>query len=226
MSSSASRLDELHCPPSFEGQGMATDDQHKLLNLLATLAYDYQPGKYSLSSGKVSDEYIDCKRALSHCDALPSMGRMILSKIDPRVVAVGGLTMGADPVAFSAARESCGTARSLRWFSVRKEAKKHGRMKLIEGDLSNGDHVAVVDDVVTTGGSTIQAINKCAGEGLRVIQVIVLVDREEDDGMRKVEAAAGLGVQVVALFTKSEIHREWLKTRPSPATASKLCAVS
>jgi orotate phosphoribosyltransferase len=190
---------------------MATDDRSKLLESLATLAYDYAPGAYMLASGKQSDEYLDCKTALSHANALPSLGRLFLSRIEPRVIAVGGLTMGADPIALSTAQVSAGD-RNLRWFSVRKEPKKYGRRKLIEGDVSSGP-VVVVDDVVTTGGSTIDAIKKARAEGLEIVQVLVLVDREEEGGLDRIRAEAGPGVPVAAMFKKSEIRAEWERQR-------------
>src|ERR1700690_228734 len=129
-------------PPTSQGQAMAADDRATLLELLATLSYDPTPGAYVLASGKESDEYLDCKIALSHAEALPSLGRLFLSQIEPRVVAVGGLTMGADPIAVSTAQASAG-GRNLRWFSARKEPKKHGRRKLIEGDVSSGPVAAI-----------------------------------------------------------------------------------
>jgi orotate phosphoribosyltransferase len=190
---------------------MATDDRSKLLELLAALAYDYAPGAYRLASGKESDEYLDCKMALSHAGALPSLGRLFLAQVEPRVSAVGGLTMGADPIALSTAHVSAG-GRDLRWFSVRKEPKKYGRRKLIEGDVSGGP-VLVVDDVVTTGGSTIDAIKKARAEGLDVVQVLVLVDREEESGLDRIRAEAGPTVPVAAIFKKSEIREEWERQR-------------
>ncbi|HXN30230.1 MAG TPA: orotate phosphoribosyltransferase [Polyangiaceae bacterium] len=200
---------------------MAADDRATLLELLATLSYDHTPGAYVLASGKESDEYLDCKMALSHAEALPSLGRLFLSQIEPRVVAVGGLTMGADPIAVSTAQASAG-GRNLRWFSARKEPKKHGRRKLIEGDVSSGP-VAVVDDVVTTGGSTIDAIRKARADGLDVVQVIVLVDREEEGGLGRIRAEAGPGVPVAAIFKKSEIRAEWERQRALPRTAQSSC---
>jgi orotate phosphoribosyltransferase len=187
---------------------MATEDRNKLLKLLATHAYDFKRGGYTLVSGRISDEYLDCKMALSHAQAAPALGRLLLSHLDPRAVAIGGLTMGADPIAYSTVHASAG-GRDLRWFSVRKEPKKHGRRKLIEGDVPQGASVAIVDDVVTSGGSTIEAIQKARAEGLKVVQVLVLVDREEQDGLEKVKAEAGGDVQVVAMFKKSEIRAEW-----------------
>jgi orotate phosphoribosyltransferase len=207
--SGARRFDGLDSPPHFEGQDMAPDDRGNLLEALAKYAYAYKIGGFTLSSGKVSDEYLDCKMALSHAEAVVSLGKLFLSHIDARAVAVGGLTMGSDPIAISTASASAFTKHPVRWFSVRKDAKEHGKKKLVEGDVSRGDNVVVVDDVVTTGGSTIQAINKCREHGLNVIQVLVLVDREDDGGIAKIREAAGPDVPVTAMFTKSQVRRKW-----------------
>ncbi len=117
--------------------------------------------------------------------------------------------MGADPIAISTATASARTSREICWFSVRKDRKGHGRGRLIEGDVKAGFEVAVVDDVVTTGGSTIEAIEKCREAGLQIVQVLVLVDREQDAGMEKIRMALGGDVPVVALFTKSEVRHAW-----------------
>jgi orotate phosphoribosyltransferase len=186
--------------------------RRKLLELLARYAYDFKPGGFTLVSGQKSDEYLDCKMALSRPEALPLTGALFLSHVDPTAVAVGGLTMGSDPIAISTAHVSAG-ARPLRWFSVRKDAKEHGRKKVIEGDVRPGDGVVVVDDVVTTGGSTIQAIQKCRECGLRVVQVLVLVDREQDGGLNGIRDVAGADVPVRAMFTKSEVRQEWERLR-------------
>ncbi len=210
MRSGALRMEGLDYPTL---PTMAADDKRKLLELLAKYAYDFKPGGYTLASGKVSDEYLDCKMALSQSGALAPLGRVFLSHLNPRVIAVGGLTMGADPIATSTSVAGDLHGRPVRWFSVRKNAKEHGKKKMIEGAVSDGDSVTIVDDVVTRGGSTIEAIEKCRTHGLDVVQVIVLVDREEDGGLQKIREAAGPNVEVVALFTKSIIHREWLAQR-------------
>ncbi len=190
---------------------MATDDKRILLTLLARHAYAYKPGGFTLVSGRVSDEYMDCKMALCRAEALPPLGRAFLAALDARAVAAGGLTMGADPIAISIAHvsHSGGGPRQVSWFSVRKDAKGHGRKKLIEGGAPPGSRVTVLDDVVTTGGSTIDAIRKCRDGGLEVVQVLVLVDREEDGGIVRIQEEAGREVPVVAFFRKSEVRREW-----------------
>ncbi|HXX68732.1 MAG TPA: orotate phosphoribosyltransferase [Polyangiaceae bacterium] len=199
---------------SSTGQNASDEHRRTLLKLLATHSYEYSERELVLASGKRSHEYVNCKVALSRSEALPALGRTFLDALDIRAVAVGGLTMGADPIAIATAHEAAG-ARPLRWFSVRKEPKPHGLRRIIEGDIPDGAQVTVVDDVVTTGGSTIQAIDKCRSEGLRVIQVLVLVDREEEGGLDRIRASAGPDVAVRAIFTKSEVRREWelLRTR-------------
>ncbi len=198
----------MSTPPSSE-------DRRKLLELLAQYAYQFRPEGFTLVSGKVSQEYLDCKMALSHAEALPALGNVFFSVLDPRAVAVGGLTMGADPIAIATSTASA-TRRPVRWFSVRKEAKEHGRKKLVEGDVPANAQVVVVDDVVTSGGSTIQAIQKCRDAGLEVVQVLVLVDREQDDGIARIEAEAGPGLEVRAIFKKSEVRAAWDARNAAP----------
>jgi orotate phosphoribosyltransferase len=184
-------------------------DRARLLDLLVTHAYEYKPQGFVLTSGQVSDEYLDCRAALSLAEALPPLGRLVSARADPRAIAVGGLTMGADPIAISAAYASGMQGRSppLRWFSVRKDAREHGKKRMVEGTVAPGDPVLVVDDVATTGGSTIQAMEKCRSFGLNVVQALVLVDREEG-GLDRIRDAGG-GIAVTAIFTKSEVRRGW-----------------
>jgi len=183
-------------------------DRSKLLNLLAKYSYTYKPEGVELSSGKISNHYIDCKKTVSHSESMEPMGTLLLERVTPTAVAVGGLTMGADPVALNMVHASI-KSRPLLYFSVRKEPKKHGLKRLVEGDVPEGSSVVVVDDVVTTGGSTIQAIDGCRNDGLKVVQVLVLVDREEEDGLQKIKAKAGPGVPIEAMFTLREIRLEW-----------------
>lgn len=184
--------------------------RERLLDCLAQDAYQFRPEKpFTLASGKESDEYLDCKLALCQSRAMVALGRMFMWSTHNEIVAVGGLTMGADPIAFAMVRESIGMGRSVRWFSVRKEPKGHGQQRLIEGGVQAGDRVAVVDDVVTSGGSTIRAIEACRASGLQIMQVVVLVDREQDNGMDNIRKVAGEGVPVTALFTKQEIKDRW-----------------
>jgi orotate phosphoribosyltransferase len=195
-----------------EGRNVSANDRAELLELLAKYAYDFKPGAFTLASGRVSDEYLDCKMALSRPEAQAALGDLVVSHVDVRAVAVGGLTMGSDPIAINTSRSSASRARPLTWFSVRKDAKGHGTKKMVEGAVSDGDNVVIVDDVATTGGSTIDAIKKSRVQGLNVIQVIVLVDREEG-GMQSIRDVAGHEVDVRAIFTKSEIRQAWESRR-------------
>lgn len=188
---------------------MAPEDNRKLMELLVNYAYAYSDDGFQLASGRMSKEYLECRMALSQPQALAPLGRLFLSQVEPRAEAVGGLTMGADPIAIATSQASAAEARTLRWFSVRKDAKEHGKKKLIEGDVKKGTHVVIVDDVVTTGGSTVQAIEKCRDAEFNVVQVLVLVDREQDGGLQRIKDAAGPDVPVAAMFTLSEVRAEW-----------------
>jgi len=183
-----------------------------LLDELVRHAYQYSPEKpFLLVSGQYSDEYLDCKLALSQPAAMAALGKVFLAQLTAPVVAIGGLTMGSDPIAMSTSQTSYGTPKPLRWFTVRKEAKGHGQKKLVEGSVKPGESVVVVDDVCTTGGSTVKAIEAAREFGLKVAQVIVLVDREQSDGMANIRRAAGDGVEVSAIFTKSQVKQRWLE---------------
>ena len=167
-------------------------------------------GTFTLASGARSDFYVDAKLTTSDPWAALLVGRVgwELVKETTRagivhVDSIGGLTMGADWIALSigiAAHLEDSQAR-LRVFSVRKSAKEHGRLKRIEGNFSPGDSVVVVDDVITTGGSTIQAIDAIEEAGGRIAFVIALVDREEG-GRENIEKR---GHKVVPIFTRAEL---------------------
>jgi len=189
---------------------LTTDARAELLDELVLHAYQYSPEKpFLLVSGQYSDEYLDCKLALSQPRAMSALGRVFLATLKAPIVAIGGLTMGSDPIAMSTSQTSFGSERPLRWFTVRKEAKGHGQKKLVEGSVKPGEAVAVVDDVCTTGGSTVKAIEAARDFGLQVAEVIVLVDREQSDGIANIQRAAGPDVRVTAVFTRSEIKARY-----------------
>ena len=159
-----------------------------------------------LASGRRSDYYLDVRQVLLDPEGAYLSGRLsypLLAPSGPR--AVGGLTLGADPLvcAVSAAAYADGT----HWtgFYVRKEAKKHGLQHWIEGPfIEEGTPVAIVDDVLTSGGSMLTALEKARAAGAEVVAALVVVDREEDDGRAKVEAEMG-GAPLHALFTAQEL---------------------
>lgn len=171
-------------------------------------------GDFTLTSGKKSDFYCDAR--LTTLDPLGAVWlgevgwdlvRRKSLELGVKPVAIGGLTMGADPVALAIGigsvkdRMEGGENSPLQCFSIRKQAKAHGRGKLIEGNFKGGDTVVVVDDTITTGGSTLEAIEKIRGEGGIVAFALVLVDRSEG-GMEAIEAT---GVPVVAIFNRADI---------------------
>jgi orotate phosphoribosyltransferase len=177
-------------------------------------------GEFTLSSGAKSDYYVDCK--LTTLDphgawlVAQTMHTLIRNEQTARNVAldaVGGLTMGADPIALAVGMysHSRNDAPALRVFSVRKSPKVHGQTKLIEGNFQKGDSVVVIDDVVTRGESTIAAINAVEKEGGTVAFVAVLVDRQEG-GREKIEA---MGHPVVALFQRGELLDGHARTHQS-----------
>lgn len=143
-----------------------------------------QFGRFTLASGQISDIYVDAKLTTCSAEAMPLVGRVFLRKIHARgwfPQAVGGLTLGADPIAFSIARESLTLSpeSTVDAFIVRKETKKHGMGRYIEGLASTeGVSVVIIDDVCTSGGSTVLALEKALAAGMRVLGAICLVDRE------------------------------------------------
>ena len=183
--------------------------RERLLDLLAREAYRYDASApFRLASGEQSTEYIDCKSALSHPEAMQALGTLIHPMIDRRARAIGGLTMGADPIAHAVSQYSADKFDKYRWFTVRKKPKEHGRMLHVEGGLPPGANVVIVDDVVTQGNSTLEAISKCLVEGYSVLQVIVLVDRQQG-GLQQIKEEVSPIVPVSAIFTKEEIHARW-----------------
>jgi orotate phosphoribosyltransferase len=161
-------------------------------------------GDFLLSSGRRSTYYIDARKSTMSAEGQRLIGRMSLSAIRAagwHPAAVGGLTMGADPVAYAIARESVDAPPAIQAFSVRKSTKEHGTRRRIEGNFRPGDRVVVVEDVITTGGSAGEAISVLEAEGGQILGVLAVVDREQ--GGR--EALESRGIKVVALTTTSEL---------------------
>lgn len=195
-----------------------TDQEHALLGHLVRLSYFRESGKqFRLASGRLSDYYIECSLTTTNPAAIPLIGALVHAHMARDAVAVGGPTMGADPIAAAVAFHSAGTTRPVAWFSVRKTAKQHGTVRWLEGSAQRGDAVVVVEDVITSGGSLLSAVDKCGEEGLRVRGAIVLVDREEDGGRARVEDALGrIGAEFRALFTRTQLEEAWrVKRRPT-----------
>lgn len=155
-------------------------------------------GQFVLSSGRRSDVYVDCRRTTMHAEGLALVGRLGLAAIREEgwaPAAVGGLTLGADPVAYAIARASRDDPPSVHGFTVRKSAKGHGAGRRVEGCFEPGSGVVVVEDVITTGGSALEAIGAIRAEQGTVLGVLAVVDRGE--GGREAIAAAGSRVRVL-----------------------------
>ena len=173
-----------------------------LLTLLATRSA--KRGTFTLASGRQSSLYIDARLTAMSAEGLALIGPLGLESLATSgwtVDAVGGLTMGADPIACAISYASASSPMPLRAFSVRKEPKAHGTGKLIEGPFRAGDRVAVIEDTITTGGSARKAIEAVRAAGGTVVGVLALVDREEG-GREALEAA---GVSVISMTRANEI---------------------
>lgn len=189
----------------YQGIGMKQGSNREiLLNILYKNSFRCDPNSnFELASGKKSNIYIDAKLTTLCSEAMLPLGSIFFEKIkDLNVNGIGGLTLGADQIAYAAALISNGKDKPLDVFVVRKEAKKHGMMRWVEGPLEKGAKVVIVDDVVTTGASTIMAIRRAMEAGFEVKKVIVLVDREEG-GMEEIKRE--VDCEVEAIFTKREL---------------------
>lgn len=188
----------------------------------------FRLGKFTLSSGAQSDYYIDCRATTLDAEGARLTGRAVLDEIAARgwkAEAIGGLTLGADPIVISAAVLSAESKSPIHGFLVRKQEKQHGTGQRIEGFQKRGAKVVIVDDVCTTGGSTVQAIEVARAAGMEIAGVICLVDREEQNGRANVEKAA-TPAQFAALFTTSDLRKEHEQARdagPQVYAASDTC---
>ncbi|HET7604275.1 MAG TPA: orotate phosphoribosyltransferase [Gemmatimonadales bacterium] len=174
------------------------EDQARLRALL--LERSVKHGSFTLASGQTSSYYIDCRLTTMSAEGQVLTGKLGLGAIRGAgwaPDAIGGLTMGADPVAYAIAAASFGSPPAVDAFSVRKTPKEHGTGRLIEGNFSRGSKVVVVEDVITSGGSALRAVDAVRDEGGEVLGVLAVVDRQ-GEGRGRIEAA---GVPVVVLET-------------------------
>lgn len=172
-------------------------DLERLIALLARRSA--RRGQFTLASGRTSTLYIDARLTTMSPEGLALIGPLGLAEIRDAgwaPDAVGGLTLGADPVSYAISYASASAPPPVRAFTVRKEAKAHGTGRLIEGPFEAGDRVAIVEDVITTGGSALRAAAAVAAAGGTVVGVLALVDREE--GGREAIEAAGYAVRALA----------------------------
>ena len=196
------------------------DDREKLKRIL--IKRSVRTGEFKLVSGRTSSVYVDGKLTTLAAEALPLIGRLFLDKMeekDWRPEAIGGLSLGADPIVIAVARQSLERGPAIDAFLVRKEAKKHGTQKFIEG-LARTEklNVVIVDDVCTTGGSTADAIVRAQEAGMRVLGAICLVDRES--GAREM-LWNRFQCPFEWIFTLSELLRDANLARPAGAEIAR-----
>lgn len=181
-----------------------SDSLRRLRGIL--LEQSVRRGNFVLASGRTSNYYLDCRRTTLHAEGAYLVGRTVLETIERRgwaCEAVGGLTLGADPIATAVAIASHLEGRPRAAFLVRKEAKAHGTGQQVENAPPRGTPVVLVEDVITTGGSTLTALDACLAAGLDVRGAVALVDREEG-GRANLEAR---GLEVESLFTAGDLLR-------------------
>lgn len=178
-------------------------DREKLKSIILELSYEKR--LVTLASGRQSDFYFDGKQTTLHAEGGWLVGKLFYEAIKdvPGVQAVGGITLGADPIATATSIAACLDGMPLHAFIIRKEPKGHGTGQWLEGrkNLPPGTKVVIVEDVVTTGGSSMKAVNRAKEEGLEVLGIVSLVDREEG-GRENIEAE---GYWLKAIFTKSQL---------------------
>jgi orotate phosphoribosyltransferase len=179
----------------------------ELIDLLCRKSFQYsEEPVFKLVSGRLSHFYVNCKPTTLSPRGMYLVGHLVFERLHPAgVAAVGGLTFGADPVAMAAAFASELRGQPFQAFSIRKTQKDHGIVRWIEGDVRPGARVAIIDDVATTGGSTITAIERARAEGLDVVKALVLVDRQEG-GLENIRRQVA---DVEAVVTRDELMQRW-----------------
>jgi orotate phosphoribosyltransferase len=192
---------------------MSSTFREQLLNLLATNSF--RLGEFTLASGGKSDYYIDCRTTTLHAHGAEFTGHVFLDLIQQQgwhPQAVGGLTMGADPIVVATSVISSQAGAPIHGFLVRKAEKAHGMGRRVEGFQEKGARVVIVDDVCTTGGSTIQAIEAAREFGFNITGVACLVERLEAGGRPAVEKAAA-PAPFISVFTSNDVKAVHLKLR-------------
>jgi orotate phosphoribosyltransferase len=179
-------------------------ERERLVELLAERSF--RVGDFTLASGKKSPYYVDARTTTMSAEGqalIGALGLSVLEEAGLRPDTVGGLTMGADPIAYAIAHRSFLDGRPIEAFSVRKQPKDHGAARQIEGCFSAGDAVVVIEDTITTGGSALGACRAVEAAGGAILAVLALVDREEG-GREAIEAE---GYRVITLVRLSELRK-------------------
>ncbi len=183
--------------------------RERLRSLISERAFKMtEKPSFRLSSGKLSRYYFNLKKVNYSPEGQYLVGRLIYEKIKElnlKPKGIGGLTLGADPIATAVARYSYDMKDFIEAFVIRKEPKGHGTQSQIEGNIQKGDEVIIIDDVVTTGGSTIKAIEAAEREGLKILAVIAVLDRCEENGKENIMKK---GYPFYSIFTIDEFLGE------------------
>ncbi len=179
------------------------DMKKRLAEIIVERSFKYSPNEpFTLSSGKKSEYYFDCKPTTLDPEGMNLIGHIVFDMIkDSDITAAGGLSLGADPIANALSLISYQSGRPVKSFIVRKDAKGHGTKNRIEGNAKSGERVLIIDDVVTTGASTIVAIEAAWEAQFVIDRVIVLIDREEG-GIDNIKKFVG---KIDSVLTRSEI---------------------
>jgi orotate phosphoribosyltransferase len=188
--------------------------KHRLAEIILERSFQYRDNPpFTLASGKTSNYYFNCKTTTMDPEGMYLIGNILFEMLaDADISAAGGMTLGADPIANALSLISYQKKNPIKSFVVRKDAKNHGTKSGIEGNISPGERVVIIDDVITTGGSTITAIEIAREAGLKVDRVIALVDREEG-GRENIKKYTD---RIDAVLTRSEIMNLY-KGRPKGA---------
>ncbi len=183
----------------------------ELIDILCHKSFKFsQEPSFKLVSGRLSRFYVNCKPTTLSARGMYLAGHLIFDEIKSSdISAVGGLTFGADPLAMAAAFASEINSQPINAFSIRKTKKDHGIIRWIEGDIQPGQGVAIIDDVATTGGSTIKAIERARTEDLEVIKSVILVDRQEG-GLENIQQHVA---DVSRIITRDELMARWQELR-------------
>jgi len=200
-----------HQTMAEEGRGM----KEELIDLLCKKSFKYHDEPvFKLVSGRMSQYYINCKPVILSPRGLYLVGHLVLAQIKGLgAQGIGGLTFGADPIAVATAYTSGLEGKPVKAFSIRKNQKDHGVIRWVEGDLNPGDRVVIIDDVATTGGSTIRAIQRAASEGLQVVKAVILVDRQEG-GLENIRKHVS---EVSTVVVRDELMAHWKTLSSDPS---------
>jgi orotate phosphoribosyltransferase len=186
------------------------DMKQELIEIICKKSFKYtKEPSFKLVSGRMSQFYVNCKPTTLSPRGMFLVGHLVFENIqDLKPDGIGGLTFGADPMAMATAFVSELKGSPINAFSIRKTQKDHGIIRWVEGDIKPGQRVVIIDDVATTGGSTIKAIERAGSEGLNVVKAVILVDRQEG-GLENIRQHVKY---VSAIITRDELMEQFEKS--------------